>query len=224
MYKRISNKRTVETNKFLDKTITGRYMSDGSYECVVHSLEVKAFGNAESPNSATVTLVNDFGEMHRENIFFWSTQIEDLSYQLKKLLSTTLTSPEEIKEAVEEMMDKEWTILDKLIGKRVGVNIGRTDGYRIVRTSGGFDPVIEDTSLGTFKTLADLKKEMDARNLQRSYARVDDYYRVGAKNDRTQRSTFFDTDTTKVGDTGASGTGAVGSKPSRPLSSVGKFF
>ena len=201
-------------------------MSEGTHESVVDSIEVRAVGNADTVNSALIKFKNGFGEMHAENIFLWSLTHEDLSFQLKKLVSCAVSLPSQVVEILEELNDREWTTLDQLVGCRVGIDLEKSYGYRIIRSASGFDATLDGIPLGSYSTLNELKQAMETAGVKQSYTQIKDYYRIGERNDKIQRrQDFFNSPATEPkAKTGHNNTRNVGNGGGKSVSSFKSFF
>ena len=224
-YNRRSNKR-ADITKQIDNNMLGRYMNEGPHTATIQSVSVVYKPESDTVNSFTMDLENSFGETHRENVFLWSMSEEDISIQLKQLLASSMETPRQIYDMTSAINDFDWSVLDQLVGKEVGVNLNRSSGYRVSRSGEGYSAVGTSSGeiYGTYESVSELRSDMKDRDIPRSYVRVNEYYRTGEQNETNKRQSFRDFASRKPQPTGTNSTGNVGEKRARPVSARKRFF
>ena len=191
-YKRLANRDTTTVSKSLEDGLYGSFMGVGTHLCKIKEINTRAIGNDDTVNSINVLFENSFGEIHRENIFFWSMRTEDISFSLKKLLAAAVTDPAELIEIADSMNDFEWTILDKIVGRTIRITIDKTDGYTIVRAPTEYKAILDGRTVGSNKCMNTLKKNMENQGIERSYFKITEFNREKKPNENKKKHNFFD--------------------------------
>jgi hypothetical protein len=123
----------LKETKNLDAVLVGTdYLSVGTYEVYIKAVDVADVDD----NKLKITYATDDGKEYTSRIFITSTDGEQLSYDVRRLLSGTIPNKELFGKLL-EMADQDnnnWTILT---GMRTKITLQPGKGYQVRANEGG---------------------------------------------------------------------------------------